>query len=376
MKVQIKLIDKLILKTDESKTESSNLYGWITSLVGKDDLFVDEEDLVHDDEILMIDLPIVADFDYLDDSFCRTKNYNEFFRGMIVCSDKKFLHIRNVETGTLYCFNKSKDFILKPKRLLTFKYVAIPCALAITEMGRSMSIVLLRKYDNSKTKIRSELEFVLNNGDTSSLYRGYAKILEFKPSGICRISHINSTAEFYIQLETDILELHGIIEDLEGNENSFAILEVITGQICLVFHPINYNLYRAQIISIHEEEFKVKLIDYGNNIVVKHVYSTSCSNVLLRPPIAQKCCLRTFSAAGKFTTVAEKRFKRMAYMKSGGIMNVNILRLGSFNLVELFHRSCSIADDLISSQIEDDLDMSINSYSYRASMDDNELADL
>ncbi|CAO1341290.1 unnamed protein product [Diamesa tonsa] len=348
LNLQLKPSNKLNLNANElrrssAKDESSNFYDWLTSIVGEDEIYIDQKDKLQDDDIFMINLPIVVDADNLSEN----NNNDEFFRGMIVCSDKNILQISNVETGTLYCFNQSKDFILTPKQLLSFKYVAIPCALAITQRTRSMSMVLLKKYANSKTKISYVADYVLNMKDNVIIIRGNSKVLEFTPAGLCRISHIKSTAEFYIQLENDIFKLRDINEDLNRNMNNFVTTEVKTGQICVVMNPTNDEWQRAQIISFDENGIKVKLIDYGNNIVVQQVYSTSNSLLLQQPPVAQKCCLKTSRTVGKFTTIAEEKFLEMTYIKGGGLMNVNMLSMGSLNLVELSYSSCSILNNMI-----------------------------
>ena len=371
MNLQFKLTNKLILGPAED--ESSNLYSWITSIVGEDEMYIDQEDKLQDDEIFMINLPTVVDVDNLSEA---KNNNDEFFRGMIVCSDKNILQISNVETGILYCFNQSKDFILTPKQLLSFQYIGIPCALAITQRTRSMSLVLLKKYANSKTKISYVPDYVLDLKDNVIVIRGNSKILEFIPAGLCRISHIKSTAEFYIQLENDILKLRDINEDLKRNENKFVTIEAKKDQICVVMNPNNSEWQRAQIISTVENGIKVKLIDYGNDIIVQQIYSSESFSSLQKPPIAQKCCLRLFSVF--FTSIVEKKFQAMAHNKGGDLMNINILKLGSFNVVELFQNRYSIADNLISSQFEDCRnisDLHDTSYNYRASMDENEFAD-
>lgn len=380
MNLQLKLTNKL--RRSIAENDNPNLYGWITSIVGEDDMYVDKQDKLQDNEIIMISLPIVTDVD----KFNGTENTNdEFSRGMIVCCDENILQISNVETGILYCFNKSKDFILTPKQLLSFKYVTIPCALAIRQETISVSMVLLKKYANSMTNISYVPDYALNIKGNSYyntiINRGNSKMLDFIPTGICIISHINSTAEFYIQLENDILKLRDINEDLKRNENNFVTMEVKTGKICVVMNPINNKWHRAQVISSDEKGIRVKLIDIGNNIVVKQVYSSTNSKMLQRPPIAQKCCLKMSPALGKFSTIAENNFKAMTHIKGGGLLNVSMLKLGSLNMVELLHNNYSIADKLISSQIKKDLNLSdthmtVNSYSYRASMDDDELADL
>ncbi|CAO1341311.1 unnamed protein product [Diamesa tonsa] len=231
-----------------------------------------------------------------------------------------------------------------------------------------------------------------NKLESSKLYDymmttvGEHKILE--PAGMCRISHINSTAEFYIHFKNDIPKLLDIHEDLKRNMNNFVTIAPEAGEICVVFYPmLNYKWRRAQIISYDENGIKVQLIDYGNFLVVQQVYSLNNFSTLLKPPIAQECCLR-LSRLGRFTTIAEEKFKEMSYIKGGPLLNVYMLKIESFNMVELFHNNRNITDDLISSQFEDELissqfensqnasdsEMMINSYSYRASMDDDELA--
>ena len=234
----------------------------------------------------------------------------------------------------------------------------------------------LKKYVNSKTKISYVPDYILDLKDNVIVIRGNSKILEFTPAGLCRISHIKSTAEFYIQLESDILKLRDINEDLKRNENNFVTIEAKERKICVVMNQTTNEWQRAHIISIDENGIKVKLIDYGNDIVVQQIYSSDSFSSLRKPPIAQKYCLRLFSVF--FTSIVEKKFQEMSYTKGGGLMNINILKLGSFNVVELFQNSYSIADNLISSQFEDCRNISDShdtSYNYRASMDDNELAD-
>ena len=89
-------VDKL--RRSIAEDESSNLYSWITSIVGEDEMYIDQEDKLQDDEIFMINLPTVVDVDNLSEA---KNNNDEFFRGMIVCSDKNILQISNVETGIL-----------------------------------------------------------------------------------------------------------------------------------------------------------------------------------------------------------------------------------------------------------------------------------
>lgn len=419
MNVQLNLFNKCNMKAnthDELRpsiieNKSSNLYGWIKSLVGIDDLYIEQNDLLHDDEIIMIDVQIMSpqmQFD-LANLFCGNlclktihRNCVEWIRGMIICNDANAntLQIKNVETGSYYCFNKFKDAKQLSKKRLSFECLAIPCALVIRKdvtNGR-MTLVLLKKYANSKTMLNFEQDINMYYDETTVIIRSYVKMLECIPAGICRISHINSTADFYIQLEIDFPKLRSIRNILKINENHEA-LEVITGNMYVVLNQTNNELYRAQIISTNGKTIKAKLIDYGNHIVAHKVYTTSdiVRNCFLKiPPIARKCCLKTSPILEKLSKIAEEKFKTMEFMKGGGLMNVNMLRLGCFEMVELFHRSCSISDDLISSQIEDDSDtsivcyntaeelissqieddrnMSVNSFSYCASMDDNELA--
>ncbi|CAO1309797.1 unnamed protein product [Diamesa serratosioi] len=410
---KMKKINESNIYADESDVLSANLYSWITSLVGQDKSYIEQDELLNDDEIIMIDCqvvgpPIAVELrDLFGDFYPKTQDNSsaQWFRGIIISSDDDMLQIRNVEFGDIYCFKKSKDTKHLPTKQSTFKYLGIPCALVTqTELFFTSSIlILLKKYTNFKTQLSFELDIKMYYDENTYLFRRNTKKLECKPAGNCRISYIKSTAEFYIQLEADFKKLRSICKILKR----IKVVEAFRVQprhMYVVLHPYNNKLYRAKIIRIDERGIKAKLIDYGNNVFAKKVFSTShymIEHFLAIPPIARKCCLRT---SPTLSPQAERKFEAMQLIKGGILMAVNMYQMGSFQLVELFHRSFNNADDLMTSQTKDypktsdpdssivcfnnafdsissqtedhrktsDADISINAYSYRASMDDYE----
>ncbi|XP_058453271.1 maternal protein tudor [Malaya genurostris] len=147
----------------------------------------------------------------------------------------------------------------------------------------------------------------------SSFYLSEDKTLDdsYPLEGYVFVSHVNSPADFYIQFKNTFDALKNMEELLTSKASHCERLshtDIVEGMYCLAFLGSYDKYYRAQIISISNQQYKVQLIDYG---------FTSFATDLRKMPIdieqiavlAKKCCLETYSPNEEnVLDVVQKRF--------------------------------------------------------------------
>lgn len=110
-----------------------------------------------------------------------------------------------------------------------------------------------------------------------------------------RISHLVSPSDFYVQRECALRKLCDFQASLRLNylQNSRPPKNISKGKIYLSLYGQDLKWYRARIIEVSEERFKVVYIDFGNSeYVPRNRIRELPKNCLNIPVLAYRCSLR------------------------------------------------------------------------------------
>lgn len=148
------------------------------------------------------------------------------------------------------------------------------------------------------------------------------------------VSHLNSPSEFWIQLESYVADLEWIAEQLSSAADSFPELDDFTpGSLCAAVFPEDDNWYRARILSNTVAGIEVVFVDYGNSCTSNCLRALP-EELVMVPPLAQKCSLRKPQGIEQWAPQAVEKFKEIA-ADGVTIFNIRTLSTGETVIVEL-----------------------------------------
>lgn len=143
---------------------------------------------------------------------------------------------------------------------------------------------------------------------------GHARPVPFIPDGeTAFVSHINSLADFYIQMESETRSLE-IIGEYLGNIEQFEPLTTFEANtICTALYAEDGEWYRARILqhSPADGRTEVLFIDYGNTSTVQEVRALP-ANIAQLPHLSRQCTLQRPGDVALWSDAAEQRFQEIA----------------------------------------------------------------
>lgn len=143
---------------------------------------------------------------------------------------------------------------------------------------------------------------------------GLARPVPFIPDGQrAFVSHTNSLADFYIQMEGETNSLE-IVSDYLANIERFEPLSAFEpNTICTAKYAEDGHWYRARILQYSPEagSAEVLFIDYGNTSTVQELRSLP-DDIAQLPHLSRQCSLQRPADVALWSDAAEERFHAIA----------------------------------------------------------------
>lgn len=259
---------------------------------------------------------------FSDGSYCIAYNSSiqKWCRAIVL--DSKFLRVKCVDDGSVFKIklNEMKfcgiNFIFKES-------FGIECSLPIRwkeeceqeliDYLRSIMNSNLTYYEIGKFKESLYIE-LFNEGKnvTDTLVeKSLVNKLCIVPSGPVYICHIISALNFSVQMEKSTTALNAII-DYRSIYKKQEIKNPKPGMIVMALYKEDKGWYRAKIISVLKDGFKVDFIDQGDSGIVGEIGAIQNEVIANISPLAFKCSLIIPQGLSKFSEMAEKKFVEIA----------------------------------------------------------------
>ncbi|XP_030564874.1 maternal protein tudor [Drosophila novamexicana] len=142
---------------------------------------------------------------------------------------------------------------------------------------------------------------------------GFAKPLDYVSSGSsCYISHVNSIADFYIQLECDSKALELIELYLGDAEQQLEPLQRFEkGSIVAALFDDDGLFYRAELLrQLPDARYEVRFIDYGNTSSTSKCLLLS-EQIASAPSLSKRCALQLPEDYVGWSQEAEAKFAEL-----------------------------------------------------------------
>ncbi|XP_066998007.2 maternal protein tudor isoform X2 [Anabrus simplex] len=154
------------------------------------------------------------------------------------------------------------------------------------------------------------------------------------------VSHVNSTADFWIQDRSTSCQLDEITDKLSFVDNFDPLPEASVDGICAALFPEDEQWYRAKILSCRDEGTEVLYIDFGNSTTTTSLRSlpTELSQI---PPLAKHCSLLPPKGLSKWPSAAEEEFVQLTGDGSK-TFELNVLQEGDPLIVSLRHEGVTV----------------------------------
>lgn len=287
-----------------------------------------------------------------------------WYRAVIIDSDPgitsvQFIDYGNTDTitvaGLIKCMNDA---------FVNIKPFAIPCALPLSPKQASdwteTACDLMRSFcDQSIT-----FEY-LSTGEKCNLVRlwlppnrdimaelindGHAAIVPYIISGQdAFVSHINSLADFYIQMQQDTNSLE-IISDYLVNIDPFPpVTDFVPNKICTAKYVEDEGWYRAKILNHSASEgTDVLFIDYGNTATATELRELP-KEIADMPQLSKQCSLQMPCGVQLWSNEAEAEFHKVSDM-GATIFTVQLVQPSNrFSLVRLIYNNEDLSSGLAS----------------------------
>lgn len=191
----------------------------------------------------------------------------------------------------------------------------------------------------TETKLRRHfIRLFVQGEDIENVLRqhGWGESIQLIRSGsVCYVSHINSLAEFFIQLDVDgtVLDL---LSDYFRNADKFqTVAEPVVGSVYAALYE-DGEWYRAKVSrKAGGQQWDALFIDYGNVATVSSLKEIESREIRDIPPLTRKCKLHLPKNILGVSMEAENLFEEIA--QSGvTVMEVLLVNLErDYSVVEL-----------------------------------------
>lgn len=166
--------------------------------------------------------------------------------------------------------------------------------------------------------------------------RGWGEPIKLIRSGaVCYVSHINSLAEFYIQLDSDGTVLDLLHQYLANAETFESVAKPVVGDTYAAEFE-DGDWYRAKVLKKDRNgDWEVLFVDYGNTGTVKSLKEIATKEIRDIPPLSRKCKLHMPKNVLSASMEAENMFEEIA--QSGAtVMTLSLVNLErDYTVIEL-----------------------------------------
>ncbi|XP_050306722.1 maternal protein tudor-like isoform X2 [Anthonomus grandis grandis] len=253
----------------------------------------------------------------------------QWYRAEVLDADEDITTVRFVDYGnTDVINNKTAQIKTLPTNLLSLAVYATRCSLKLKALEDEWSQeaiesfqVLLGNQENLSA------EFIIQDEKTNivELYSNGVNVKEGllaqnlavpcevveTSKSTCFISNLNSPSEFWVQMENCIDELEWIAEQLSGAEKFPELEDMSPGTLCAALYVDDEMWYRARILSNTIAGIELLFIDYGNSCVSSSLRQLP-EDLLVTPPLAQKCCLQKPEGIPYWSKEAQAKFSTLS----------------------------------------------------------------
>lgn len=264
-------------------------------------------------------------------SYCvayRPDNFSWCRCSIIKCSVDPFcVDIKCFDDGVRFSIYDKSYLRCSSLELIFQPYFGIPCSLPIElvpETAETSIQILKNMIDEelsyvliSKTKESTFIELYQNDENVTDMLarRGLGSRLQIVPTGPAFISHVSSTIDFAVQMNTSTALLKKIMT-FNKKYTQVDVRSPKEGMLVEAFCPEYSFWYRATITKLKgSSEFEVYYIDHGNTGVVKKIGDMNDPLISSIAPLAIRCKLQTLPVNPdvelKFLEVAAKGLRKV-----------------------------------------------------------------
>ncbi|XP_048521225.1 maternal protein tudor-like isoform X1 [Dendroctonus ponderosae] len=285
-----------------------------------------------------------------------------WYRAEVLDADEDITTVRFVDFGnTDVIDNKTTQVKTLPPNLLTLAVYATRCSLKLKSLDEEWSQQALELFESLALQPNLQAEYLTQDEKTTilELYsngvnvkdellaHNYAVPCEIitENKTTCFVSHLNSPSEFWVQMESCINELEWIAEQLSGAELFSELDDMSPGALCAALFPDDEMWYRARILSNTIAGIELLFIDYGNSCVSNSLRQLP-EDIVVTPPLAQKCCLQKPDGIPYWTKEAQDKFAELS-AEGQTIFELKKISSGETTTVELLLNSENIVPKIL-----------------------------
>ncbi|XP_066262032.1 maternal protein tudor isoform X2 [Euwallacea similis] len=274
-----------------------------------------------------------------------------WYRAEVLDADEDITTVRFIDYGnTDVISNKTTEVKTLPANLLSLAVYASRCSLKLKAIDEDWSEQALEVFEEFTKCDNVTAQFITQDEKTNivEVYANGANVKDMliaqnlaTPCEIgaessvakCFVSHLNSPSEFWVQMENCVNELEFIAEQLSGAEQFPELEDLTPGTLCAALFPDDDMWYRARILSNTVAGIELLFIDYGNPSVSSSLRQLP-ENLVVTPPLAQKCSLQRPETIPYWTKQAQDKFAEIA-ADGATTFELNKVTAGETAMVEL-----------------------------------------
>ncbi|XP_066147642.1 maternal protein tudor isoform X2 [Euwallacea fornicatus] len=286
-----------------------------------------------------------------------------WYRAEVLDADEDITTVRFIDYGnTDVISNKTTEIKTLPANLLSLAVYASRCSLKLKAIDEEWSEQALEVFEELTKYDNVTAQFIAQDEKTN-IVEVYANRTNIKdvliaqnlatPCEIgaessvakCFVSHLNSPSEFWVQMENCVNELEFIAEQLSGAEQFPELEDLTPGTLCAALFPDDDMWYRARILSNTVAGIELLFIDYGNPSVSSSLRQLP-ENLVVTPPLAQKCSLQRPETIPYWTKQTQDKFAELA-ADGATTFELNKVTAGETATVELLLNGENIVPKLL-----------------------------
>lgn len=358
-----KEIAKPLAAAEKKPKRPDGIIAKLTALTSPNDFYLTRIDTLQQFNQLHTDIQILAPamqplIDFECGTYCLAQEpYDSlWYRAKIIDSDESIITVLCMDNGKTFSIENKICLKALPDQLQQKAFFGIPCSLAVK---------IERKFDDEATEImlkmvEKEIEYTVTLNTTQMNFielfhdnmnvadllveKKFAKRYDIFPSGNGYTSHVNSSSDFFVQLEVDQLKLDLISAIMDRTNGKFEkVVNPQIGHVIAAKFPDDDCWYRSKIESIDNDGFMVSFIDYGNSCFVTEIGAIEESITALSA-MSKKCTLaKPKHITTSFSDAAEKIFLDIT-ANGATVLEIRVVKPGEVAEVELFCEGQNIID--------------------------------
>ncbi|KAL1491704.1 hypothetical protein ABEB36_012262 [Hypothenemus hampei] len=288
---------------------------------------------------------------------------HQWYRAEVLDADDDITTVRFIDFGnTDVINNKTTKIKTLPSNLLSLAMYATRCSLKLKPIEDEWSQAGLELFENLAYKDNLSLEFIVQDEKTNvvELYlegvnikdvllkENHAipcEIVTESSRSTCFVSHLNSPSEFWVQMENCVEELEWIAEQLSTAEQFPELQDLTPGTLCVALFQDDQMWYRARILSNTIGGIELLFIDYGNSSFGTSIRQLP-EDLVMTPPLAQKCCLKKPDGIPYWTKEAQEKFAKIS-ADGLTIFELKKITTGETAIVELLLKGENVISQIL-----------------------------